>query len=136
SWKFILCFVIFLSGFVTYKLRLLDDYVATQMEKFYDFTVRHGLKLENIYIEGQVNLHNNQVLQSLKHEIGASIFKLNVWDIKKKLENIDWVLHANVSREIPGTIHISIIERTPIAIWQHNQKQYLIDDQGHIISED
>ncbi|MBN9542954.1 MAG: cell division protein FtsQ/DivIB [Alphaproteobacteria bacterium] len=136
SWRFVVTSLIAIFIFTVEQLHLLDDYIATEVDKFYEFTINNGLKLENIYIEGQVNLKNNQVLKSLEHEIGGSIFKLSVWDIKKKLEEIDWVLSANVSREIPGAIHIRIIERTPIAIWQNNQKQYLIDDQGHIISEE
>lgn len=136
SWQFIVVTFLLVSLFTSYKLNVFDNIINKQVENFYNFTVSQGLKLENIYIEGQVNLRNNQVLKSLEHEIGGSIFKLSVWEIKKKLEEIDWVLSANVSREVPGAIHIRIIERTPIAIWQNNQKQYLIDDQGHVINED
>ncbi|WP_164503805.1 cell division protein FtsQ/DivIB [Rickettsiales endosymbiont of Stachyamoeba lipophora] len=102
--------------------------------EFYNVTTQIGMRLENVYLEGQLNLDSKYITQIINENIGQSIFKVNTWDLKYRIEQLDWVLAASVVRELPDTIHIRVVERAPVAIWQINKKQYLIDDSGHIIN--
>ena len=43
---------------------------------------------------------------------------------------------ATVKRQLPGVIFIQLMERQPVALWQHHQRHYLVDEQGVIISSD
>ncbi|MBN8827914.1 MAG: cell division protein FtsQ/DivIB [Sphingobacteriia bacterium] len=135
SAKFIVTFTITLALYIIIQFHILDNYIIQSIKDFYKFTADFGLKLENVYLEGQVNLKNQEIVKSIESEVGTPILKLDVWEIKRNLEKLDWVLNASVARELPNTIHIKIVERTPIAIWQNNKKQSLIDDEGHIINE-
>src|SRR3546814_7175157 len=40
---------------------------------------------------------------------------------------------ARVSRRLPDTLVVDIVERTPAAIWQHNGKLSLIDKKGVVL---
>src|SRR3546814_17858217 len=46
-----------------------------------------------------------------------------------------WVEEALVSRRLPDTLVVDIVERTPAAIWQHNQRLALIDRHGVVLQD-
>src|SRR5208282_2683263 len=45
------------------------------------------------------------------------------------------VKFAAVERSLPDTLHIRIVEREPVALWQHQGKMTPVDDQGTIMSD-
>src|SRR3546814_9265052 len=49
---------------------------------------------------------------------------------RERLLRFGWVEEARVSRRLPDTLVVDIVERTPAAIWQHNQRLALIDRHG------
>ncbi len=50
--------------------------------------------------------------------------------IRERLLRFGWVEEARVSRRLPDTLVVDIVERKPAAIWQHNQQLTLIDREG------
>lgn len=101
----------------------------------YKLTANLGFTLENITIEGQKFVNNDLIAQELKLKKGMSIFAVSLDSVKSRLEEIQWVKYAIVERELPHSIHIYIVERTPIALGQKDKKLYIIDDEGAIINE-
>jgi len=55
--------------------------------------------------------------------------------IRGRLLQQGWVKDARVSRRLPDTLVIDIIEREPAAIWQHRQRLHLIDADGRVIEQ-
>ncbi|MEO5773051.1 MAG: cell division protein FtsQ/DivIB [Sphingomicrobium sp.] len=53
--------------------------------------------------------------------------------IRNRLLQYGWVKDARVSRRLPDTLVIDIVERTPAALWQDNQRLALIDAKGVVI---
>jgi cell division protein FtsQ len=51
-------------------------------------------------------------------------------DARERIESLPWVASAAVERRLPDTVTITIVERMPIALWQHNERISLIDAQG------
>jgi cell division protein FtsQ len=54
--------------------------------------------------------------------------------IRADLLQIGWIEDARVSRRLPDTLAIDIVERVPAAVLQRNQQLSLIDAQGHILA--
>ena len=52
---------------------------------------------------------------------------------RERLLRLGWVREARVSRRWPDTLVVDIVERTPAAIWQHNQQLTLIDGDGVVL---
>ena len=50
--------------------------------------------------------------------------------IRDRLLGYGWVKDARVSRRLPDTLTIQIVERRPVALWQHQQRFALIDITG------
>jgi cell division protein FtsQ len=44
------------------------------------------------------------------------------------------VRSATIERRLPGTLFVRLVERQPLAVWQHQGRQELIDTQGEIIA--
>jgi cell division protein FtsQ len=53
--------------------------------------------------------------------------------IRERLLLFGWVADARVSRRLPDTLVIDIVERAPAAIWQNDQRLMLIDAQGVVL---
>lgn len=58
---------------------------------------------------------------------------VNVVAIRQRLLGFGWVKDARVSRRLPDTLVIDIVERTPAALWQSSGKLALIDAEGVVL---
>ena len=58
---------------------------------------------------------------------------VDVARIRERLLAFGWVKDARVSRRLPDTLVIDIVERTPTALWQDKQKLALIDGEGVVL---
>jgi cell division protein FtsQ len=53
--------------------------------------------------------------------------------IRSELLRFGWVKEARVSRRMPDTIVVDVIERTPVAIWQNEGLLSLVDNEGIVL---
>ena len=58
---------------------------------------------------------------------------VNVSEIRRRLLGYGWVKDARVSRRLPDTLVIDIIERKPAALWQNQGQLALIDSEGVVL---
>jgi cell division protein FtsQ len=119
--------LIFTDLFKSFKEKIYDV--------FYQETAKYGFVLENVIIEGKKNAEYKDIINLLGVEQGVPIFSINIQEVKERLENHIWLKAAIVVRQLPSTIYIAVIERTPIAIWQFKQKLYLVDVEGNRIAK-
>jgi len=58
---------------------------------------------------------------------------VDVVAIRQRLLRFGWVKDARVSRRLPDTLVIDIVERTPAALWQASGRLALIDAEGVVL---
>ena len=58
---------------------------------------------------------------------------VSVSGIRQRLLGYGWVKDARVSRRLPDTLVIDIVERTPAALWQNEGQLALIDHEGVVL---
>jgi len=58
---------------------------------------------------------------------------VDVSAIRQRLLQFGWVKDARVSRRLPDTLVIDIVERTPAALWQNQGRLALIDGEGVVL---
>ena len=58
---------------------------------------------------------------------------VNVAEIRRRLLDYGWVKDARVSRRLPDSLAIDIVERTPAALWQSQGQLALIDREGVVL---
>ena len=58
---------------------------------------------------------------------------VDVAAIRERLVQFGWVKDARVSRRLPDTLVIDIVERTPAALWQNKGQLALVDREGVVL---
>ena len=51
----------------------------------------------------------------------TNFFSIDLLDIKRKVEDLQWVAHADVRREWPNALSIKVDEHIPVMRWQESQ---------------
>lgn len=93
-----------------------------------------GLVVTDIQVEGRETTDTATILRSLAAERGTPILAISPSRAKQQLESLPWVRSAAIERRLPHTLFVRLVERHPLAVWQHAGKQELIDRHGEVIS--
>lgn len=116
-------------------MQFISHWMDGHLGAVWAFTGKAGLSLQHIYIGGKRHTPNDAIVEALGVKLGQPILSIPLKEVKTRLEVIDWVKYATVERQLPGTLHVRVVERTPLAIWQKDRKLYLVDDEGVMIEE-
>jgi cell division protein FtsQ len=92
-----------------------------------------GLVVTDIEVEGRETTDAATIMAALVAQRGTPILGVSPSRAKQQLESLPWVRSAVIERRLPGTIWVRLIERHPLAVWQHGGKQELIDREGAVI---
>lgn len=112
------------------------DFIKQEvMQNIYEFTADIGFRFENVLIEGQHNTTIEDIIATLNADRGTPIFSINLNEVQNHLSQSPWIKAVAVERRLPNTIYIALLERMPIAIWQVNQRLFIIDDEGYKITD-
>jgi cell division protein FtsQ len=102
-------------------------------DRILDGTARLGLVVADIQVEGRETTDRATVLTALGAGPGTPILAISPRRAKEQLETLPWVRSAAVERRLPDTLYVRLVERKPLAIWQHGGKIELIDREGGVI---
>lgn len=100
---------------------------------FWQKTADMGFRIENVYLEGRKFTPVYDITKAVQVKTGDPILRLSLPQIRSNLEAIPRVKSAQVERVLPSQLHITIVEREPIAIWQNEGKMHLIDADGTVM---
>jgi cell division protein FtsQ len=92
-----------------------------------------GLVVADIEVEGRETTDSATIMRALAAEAGTPILAVSPSRAKQQLESLPWVRSATIERRLPGTLWVHLVERHPLAVWQHGGKQELIDREGAVI---
>lgn len=97
--------------------------------------VAAGFEIRRITLKGRTQTASDELEGAIGPILGASILSFDADQARARIEELGWVRVASVSRLLPNTIHVSIRERSPAAVWQMSGALHLIDIDGAIIRE-
>jgi cell division protein FtsQ len=92
-----------------------------------------GLTVADIRVEGRETTDRETILAALGVGLGTPILAANPTRAKEQLEALPWVRTAVIERRLPDTLYVRLVERKPLALWQHGGKLDLIDREGAVI---
>ena len=102
-------------------------------ERILDGTARLGLVVADVKVEGREATDRDTILAALGAAPGAPILGVSPARAKEQLERLPWVRSAVVERRLPDTLYVRLVERKPLALWQHGGKLDLLDHDGTVI---
>jgi cell division protein FtsQ len=94
---------------------------------------RAGFAVRRIEQKGVSRLNPMHVYQVASDQLDRPLPLVDLVGTRERLLRYGWVKDARVSRRYPDTLVVDIVERTPAAIWQHQQKLTLIDPEGVVL---
>jgi len=100
---------------------------------FMSATAALGLTVDDIEVEGRATTDTATILAALGAHAGTPILAISPARAQEQLEALPWVHSASIERRLPGTIFVHLVERVPLAVWQHDNKFELIDRDGTVI---
>jgi cell division protein FtsQ len=92
-----------------------------------------GLTVSDVTVEGRETTDGETILAALAARPGSPILAVSPKRAKQQLETLPWVRTAVIERRLPGTLYVRLVERKPLALWQHGGKIALIDRVGAVI---
>lgn len=100
---------------------------------FFAATADVGFRIREVTVSGRSRTSFEEIAAALASGHGAPILAVDLERVKDRLESLPSVRVAAVERRLPGTLHLAIVEREPVAIWQDNGAHVLVDSDGHRI---
>lgn len=104
-------------------------------QTYYKGSAAEGFTVNNVLVQGRVNVDPAMLRAAININRGDPILAADPADIREMIERISWVKEAHVERRLPDTLFIGLIERKPLALWQHKGKIRLIDDEGVTLAD-
>jgi len=74
------------------------------------------LRLRHLEVVGTSSLTRAQVVRLAALSSSTNVLWFDAGAVERRLESDPWVATATVSRRVPGTIRISVVERAPVAM--------------------
>jgi cell division protein FtsQ len=122
-------------GFYVYNYDKNQTFLTFFRTAYYNLTAKTGLRLERVTFEGDKYLGQEELVETLGLLPDKPILAFNLEELRSEIKKESWVQDAQVQRKLPSRINIIINERKPIAIWFYNEKYYLIDGEGVVLTE-
>jgi cell division protein FtsQ len=92
-----------------------------------------GFAVRRVEIKGLDRMERLPVYAVALDQNSMAMPLVDLEGTRAKLLRFGWVQEARVSRRLPDTLVVDIVERRPAAIWQHNQQLMLIDREGVVL---
>jgi cell division protein FtsQ len=91
---------------------------------------RAGFRVKRVEVTGIDRMERLTVYAIALDQHSMAMPLVDLDKVRNQLMGYGWIEDARVSRRLPDTLVVDIVERKPSAIWQHNQKLTLIDAKG------
>lgn len=94
---------------------------------------RAGFTVKSVDVVGIRHMDSAPVYRIALDQKSMAMPLVDVAGIREQLLRYGWVKDARVSRRLPDTLVVDIVERQPAALWQDRERLALIDSEGVVI---
>jgi cell division protein FtsQ len=92
-----------------------------------------GFEVNRVEVHGVNRMNQLKVYERVLGARDRAMPQVDLDELRASLLDLNWVQDARVSRELPDTIVIDIVERTPRAVLRTPNHLELIDGTGHAL---
>lgn len=94
---------------------------------------RAGFQVKKVEVVGADRIDRLKVYDIALAQKDRSMAAVDLEDVRHDLMQYGWIKDARVSRRLPDTLVVDIVERSPAAIWQNGGRLSLIDAGGVVL---
>jgi cell division protein FtsQ len=92
-----------------------------------------GFAVKRVEIKGLDHMERLPVYAVALDQQSMAMPLVDLSGTRERLMQFGWVREARVTRRLPDTLVVDIVERKPAAIWQYNRQLALIDMDGTVL---
>jgi cell division protein FtsQ len=129
SWWIFVAVMIALAGALLWALRIPQLVGGTLGESVGEA----GFNLKHVEVKGADHVRQLDVYNIAFDQPSTAMPLVDLEGTRQRLLQFGWIRDARVSRRLPDTLVVDIVERRPAAIWQNNQRLALIDMDGVVL---
>lgn len=93
-----------------------------------------GFTVRNIEVHGRAQMDRDAVINIAMDQQSRAMPLVDLEETRQRLRQLGWIADARVTRRLPDTLVVDIVERQPTAIWQYRRQLALIDQKGVVIA--
>jgi cell division protein FtsQ len=108
----------------------LPAYAATQLAEVIGGA---GFAVKRVEVTGIDRMDRLTVYAVALDQKSRAMPLVDLDKVRGELLQYGWIADARVSRRLPDTLVVDIVERKAAAVWQHEQQLSLIDDKGVVL---
>lgn len=90
-----------------------------------------GFEVQHVRVSGLQRMNQDRVYERVLSERDRPMPQVDLEAIREDLLQLPWVKDARVSRQLPGTLAVDIVEREPHAVLQKPDHFMLVDVEGN-----
>ncbi len=90
-----------------------------------------GFEVKRVEVRGVKNLNELKVYEKVLAQRDRAMPLVDVEALRAELLQLSWIEDARVSRQLPDTLVVDIVERKPHAVLRKPGRLVLIDDRGN-----
>jgi cell division protein FtsQ len=91
---------------------------------------RAGFQVKKVEVVGAERIDRIKIYDIALGQQDRSMAAVDLDALRRDLMQFGWIKDARVSRRLPETLVVDIVERVPAAVWQNGGKLTLIDADG------
>jgi cell division protein FtsQ len=104
---------------------------AMAQQQLATFASDAGFEVRRVDVRGVRRLNELKVYERVLAERSRAMSLVDLQALRDKLMELSWIKDARVSRQLPDTLVIDIVEREPRAVLRKPGQLVLIDAEGH-----
>lgn len=128
------CLVVILSLYL-WRSGQITTWINSAENKVEDSLVDAGITVDQIIIEGAFQTPKEVIYEASGVTIGEPLLATNINAIKDQVELLTWIKVATISRRLPDGVLISVEEHRPAALWQLDNKLWVLSNEGVRITD-
>lgn len=99
----------------------------------YSLYIHPFMQISDIYISGNKNISDEQIISQMSNPIGENILIYNVADSEERINAIDSVDGVEIKKVFPNLLSIEVDESYPLFYQEEKDKTYYIDNKAKIV---
>lgn len=104
-------------------------------EQYSALAAKAGFEVKNVEILGMKQVDELKVYNMIFESKDLSMPMIDIEKIRADIIKNGWVEDVRVTRRLPDTLVVEVLERQPVAVWQNAGKYSLIDGSGIILED-
>lgn len=99
------------------------------------WSAKAGFEVKSVEILGMKEVDELKVYNMIFQSEDLSMPMIDIEKIRADIIQNGWVEDVRVTRRLPDTLVVEVVERQPTAVWQHDGKYSLVDKNGIVLED-